>query len=64
MPKEDLSKKESMVAHKQYNALLQSLHALQVYSMKAKQGTDTKNIVKLENAIKKFEALYFHGHEH
>ena len=64
MPKEDLSKKESMAAHKQYNALLQSLHALQVYSMKAKQGTDTKNIVKLENAIKKFEALYFHGHEH
>ena len=64
MPKSDLSKKESKAAYEKYNGLLQSLHAIQVYSMKSKQGTDTQNIVKLEKAIKKFEGLYFHGHEH
>lgn len=64
MPKSGLNKKESMAANDKYNGLLQSLHAIQVYSMKAKQGTDTNNIVNLEAAIKKFEGLYFHGHEH
>ena len=64
MPKSDLSKKESMAAFDKYNGLIQSLHAIQVYSMKSKQGTDTQNVVKLEKAVKKFEGLYFHDHEH
>jgi nickel superoxide dismutase len=64
MPKPELNKKDSKVAYDKYNGLLHSLHAIQVYSMKAKQGTDTNVIVNLEKAVNKFESLYFHGHEH
>ncbi len=64
MPKPELNKKDSMAANDKYNGLLQSLHAIQVWSMKAKQGTDTNVIIKLEKAIKRFESLYFHSHEH
>ena len=64
MPKTDLDKKAMMAADRKYNGLLRSLHAIQVYSMKAKQSADTNVIVHLEAAINSFEELYFHGHDH
>jgi len=49
----------------QYAEKLQSLHQIMIYSMKAKQTTDTANTEKLKELIHQFEHLYFgEKHEH
>ncbi len=45
--------------YKKYMDQLTYLHQLIVYSMKAKQSTDLKNIKNLNNALSHFEVAYF-----
>ena len=45
--------------NKKYVNQLTYLHQLIVYSMKAKQSTDLKNIENLNNALSHFEVSYF-----
>ena len=45
--------------YKKYVNQLTYLHQLIVYSMKAKQSTDLKNIENLNNALSHFEVSYF-----
>ena len=42
-----------------YLAQLRCLHEMLVYSMKAKQSTDTGNVARLKDLLGKFEKLYF-----
>ena len=48
----------------QYQEKLQLLHSIIVYAMKTKQSVDAATTEKLETAIKTFEKLYFHQHDH
>lgn len=54
--------------YKTYIEQLTYLHQLIVYSMKAKQSTDLKNIDNLKNSLSHFEVVYFgkdaHLHDH
>lgn len=51
-------------AYAKYTRQLSLLHQLQVYSMKAKQGTDLDVIKKLNSALDEFAHSYFHKHDH
>ena len=57
----DSSDKEK---YAKYVKLLTTLHEISVYSMKAKQSTDLKQIENLRKSLKAFEAAYFHTHKH
>lgn len=47
-----------------YNEKLRALHEMLIYAMLCKQTTDTANVAKLRDALKRFEALYFtHAHK-
>jgi nickel superoxide dismutase len=48
--------------HNKYVTNLTLLHQLLVYSMKAKQSTDSDVIDKLNETISSFEESYFHQH--
>lgn len=50
--------------YKKYINQLTYLHQLIVYSMKAKQSTDLKNIAHLNDALGKFENAYFDKDAH
>ncbi len=48
-----------------YEANLKTLHEIIVYSMKAKQTTDLKNVEKLKELVHQFEHTYFgEAHQH
>ncbi len=49
-------------AYVKYIKQLTLMHKIQVYAMKAKQGTDLKNIKILRDALHEFEHAYFGGH--
>ena len=62
-PKVDLgswkpAEKKSEEAYAKYLDELTSLHQMVVYSMKAKQTTDLKNVDRLRALIKQFKASY------
>lgn len=42
-----------------YSEKLAALHKMLIYAMKCKQTTDSKNVEKLREQVKIFEALYF-----
>lgn len=48
--------------HAKYLSLLEQLHHILVYSMKAKQGTSLDNLSMLKASVEAFEDLYFHKH--
>ena len=50
--------------YKKYMDQLTYLHQLIVYSMKAKQSTDLKNIENLNNSLSHFEIAYFGEEAH
>lgn len=45
-----------------YQNILMYLHHIQVYAMKAKQGTSMENIANLKAAVENFSEVYFHKH--
>jgi len=49
-------------AFAKYIKQLTLMHKIQVYAMKAKQGTDLKNIKVLRETLHAFEHAYFGGH--
>jgi len=57
----DMADKEK---HAKYVKQLTHLHEMSVYAMKCKQSTDLKNIEALRKAVKDFEGVYFHKHDH
>ena len=54
LPAEDDAK-----ANKQYVKKLTLLHQMLVYSMKAKQGTDSANVKKLRSLLAEFHEAYY-----
>ena len=52
------AEKKSEAAYSKYLGELTSLHEMVVYSMKAKQTTDPKNVERLRALIKQFKASY------
>lgn len=58
MPADDAKRK----AVDDYHDKLEALHAIQVYAMKCKQGTDSAMVEKLQVAIHDFGHLYFGDH--
>jgi len=57
----DSSDKEK---YSKYIKQLSSLHAIAVYSMKAKQGTDLSVIENLKKSVDEFVLVYFGEHKH
>lgn len=57
-------KKSTEDGYNLYVKQLRLLHAVQVYAMKAKQGTDLKNISELRKNVHGFEHAYFEKHDH
>lgn len=53
---------EEKEAYEKYQNQIELLHRMRVYAMKAKQTTDTENVKKLRELIKKFADSYFHEH--
>ena len=49
-------------AKEKYQNMLMYLHHIQVYAMKAKQGTSMENIANLKAAVENFSEVYFHKH--
>ena len=52
------AEKKSEEAYSKYLGELTSLHEMVVYSMKAKQSTDRKNVERLRALIRQFKASY------
>jgi len=53
---------ENAEAYKKYHNMLELLHKMLIYSMKAKQTTELKYITLLRETLHSFENLYFHNH--
>ena len=56
--------KTNIEAYQKYVEKLTLLHEILVYSMKAKQTTDSSNAEKLKTLLGKFKTIYFADSEH
>jgi nickel superoxide dismutase len=50
-------------AHAKYLSQLTALHDLMIFAVKSQQSLDLQNIVKMHEAVDRFEIAYF-GHKH